>query len=67
MLVYFNVLLPQSRAVLMSSLYSFNLSLSPIQDIFIRINLAPITFLPKEVKVAKMINQVCLIEVKWDI
>lgn len=67
MLVYFNVLLPQSRAVLMSSLYSFNLSLSPIQDVFIRINLAPITFLPKEVKVAKMINQVCLTEVKWDI
>lgn len=67
MLVYFNVLLPQNRAVLMSSLYSFNLSLSPIQDVFIRINLAPITFLPKEVKVAKMINQVCLIEVKWDI
>lgn len=51
----------------MSSLYSFNLSLSPIQDVFIEINLAPITFLPKEVKVAKMINQVCLIEVKWDI
>lgn len=48
MLVYFIVLLPQSRAVLMSALYSFNLSLSPIQDVFIEINLAPITFLPKE-------------------